>query len=62
MLECIGLCDRRAKEFKVSNFFVNTFCSALDPEVRGLKQGCQTRGPWAACGPQSLSMRPARRF
>ena len=37
ILECIYLCERRAKEFKVPKYFVNTFCSVLDREVRGSK-------------------------
>ena len=30
ILECIDLCDRRVKEFKVSKYFVNIFHSVID--------------------------------
>ena len=29
---------------------------------KGLDQGCQTYGPWAAGGPQTDLMRPTRKF
>ena len=35
MLECIGLCHRRVKEFEVSNYFVNISALFFDREVRG---------------------------
>ena len=37
LLKCIGLCYQRAKEFKVSKYFVKYICSVLGREVRGLK-------------------------